>query len=83
MMGLKLPRQGKWSKIVGQRYPLLIKMTRQYSKSTNLDQYNLFSENILSDKLLIRAIFKIGLKAQQSISVVKLGDKDLQKRKLR
>jgi len=43
MMGQKLPRQGKWScKIVGQRYQnlgLLIKMTSQSSKGTNLNQY--------------------------------------------
>jgi len=40
-------------------------MTSQISKSTNLDGYNLFSENILSYKFLIRAICKIDFKAQQ------------------
>jgi len=41
-----------------------------------LDQYNLFSENILWDKLLRRAICKIGFKAQQIW--IKLADNDLQ-----
>jgi len=56
-------------------------MISQSSKGTNLDKYNLFSENILSVMFLIWAIGKIGLRAQK-ISI-KLGDKDLQKGKLR
>jgi len=47
-----------------------IKITCQSSKGTNLDQYNLISENIFSNKLLITAICKNVLKSSKDIDKV-------------